>query len=360
MTLRLAITSVLVLIFFPSPSSQLKSEGIWASPTEAIYLASRCGLDPYVFGVRYGDISIAREGWIRIMECPDARVFGKMLEDYRSSTRNLKSENENGISPYPIVAIEAATATLRWCDEFVAKLGLCPWAKQSLSQPGAVRVKIVQHNSDSSLQEFEHSVREAASEFLYVTDRISGAEDTGHLSPVLLQPEIPVPKIEGPPAINPTLAITFVVLAPSERTKDDRLATPTDKASPALSTEFSFYEFYEFVDELESALFDEADDDINPIGDLVTLAGFHPNWEFSGSNSAPINFEKRTPYPTISLVLTESIDAAGEEATERIGRYNEDVLNSIGTTLLAKMFQEKVLLSPNSPSDESDSNVDIV
>jgi len=37
----------------------------------------------------------------------------------------------------------AVEATLRWCSDFVAKLNLCPWAKLSLAEQNAIRVKVV-------------------------------------------------------------------------------------------------------------------------------------------------------------------------------------------------------------------------
>jgi hypothetical protein len=42
-------------------------------------------------------------------------------------------------------------------------------------------------------------------------------------------------------------------------------------------------------------------------------------------------------------VLTEAIDEAGEEATERIAKHNKEVLNSIGSQGLRKLFQKRVL-----------------
>jgi hypothetical protein len=146
-------------------------------------------------------------------------------------------------------------------------------------------------------------------------------------------------KLEGPPAVDTKLAITFVVLAPSE----PKIITSMPNQPPSSSRSLSFPHFHEFINDLESKLFDEADSGISSIGDLVTMAGFHPRWEFYGLQDSPLNYEKRSPYPTVSLVLTEGIDEAGEEATEQIAKHNKNILNSIGTQGLEQLFQNKVL-----------------
>ncbi|KAL3786127.1 hypothetical protein ACHAW5_001215 [Stephanodiscus triporus] len=49
-----------------------------------------------------------------------------------------QSGEASGSSP-PIEAIEAIDSTRRWSENFVRRLGLCPWAGSSLDVPGAIR-----------------------------------------------------------------------------------------------------------------------------------------------------------------------------------------------------------------------------
>jgi len=144
----------------------------------------------------------------------------------------------------------------------------------------------------------------------------------------------------GKKSIDPNVAITFVVAAPNRKN--------------GAESELEFVHFHNFVNDLEQLLFEEADDIVNdsreeiPIGDLVTIAPFHPDWTFAGgfeknnSFQNPLDYEKRTPHPMVSLVRTSAIDAAGEESTRKILKHNEKVLMGLGSHILSEMFREKV------------------
>jgi hypothetical protein len=82
----------------------------------------------------------------------------------------------------------------------------------------------------------------------------------------------------------------------------------------------------------------------------VTLAPFHPDWAFvpdddsdDNSNKA-LDFEKRSPYPTVTLVCRHVIDRAGEAATRQIADHNQEVLISKGFEQLQALYQTKVRL----------------
>mmetsp|Transcript_35849 Transcript_35849/g.52563 ORF Transcript_35849/g.52563 Transcript_35849/m.52563 type:complete len:141 (+) Transcript_35849:1139-1561(+) len=69
----------------------------------------------------------------------------------------------------------------------------------------------------------------------------------------------------------------------------------------------------------------------------------------------PIDYEKRTPYPTISLVRTSAIVAGGDEkATQRIGRHNDDILNDVGLHVLREIFRDSVMRLKKDREDEKD------
>ncbi|GAX12125.1 hypothetical protein FisN_1Hh050 [Fistulifera solaris] len=85
-----------------------------------------------------------------------------------------------------------------------------------------------------------------------------------------------------------------------------------------------FDEFYNRFLDLEDDFFDHD----NPIlRDHITLAPFHPEWMFA-EDEPVLAFEKRSPYPTISIVSAQAIELAGPAATEQIGRNNAKILNS--------------------------------
>mmetsp|Transcript_36280 Transcript_36280/g.54122 ORF Transcript_36280/g.54122 Transcript_36280/m.54122 type:complete len:515 (-) Transcript_36280:7009-8553(-) len=284
--------------------------------------------------------------------------------------------------------------TLSWCLNFVSKLKLCPWANASLSTPNAIRMKIVPESL--ALIELEDILRYSALELLRVTSDATGGEEEGG-------------------RVDPNAAITFVVIAPAA-------ATTTTLSPSFYREEFQFESFLQSVVDIEDRWFDEADEialkkerreakdydeeeggegfDV-PLGDLITMAPFHPHWHFapsslfddddnqeecgrykeegefnnyddgndahSSNNSSmiksgceedeehPIDYEKRTPYPTISLVRTSAIVAGGDEkATQRIGRHNDDILNDVGLHVLREIFRDSVMRLKKDREDEKD------
>ena len=232
----------------------------------------------------------------------------------------------------------AAEATLRWCKDFVAALGLCPWAKLSLTTQNAIRIKTVPQSMGIAV--FEKVIRNSAIEIL----RITGHEgycrndtDNAH-----------TPDGRNFSHIDPNVAITFII------------ALPVDCVGSGIEDlpDFEFAAFHDYVYDLEDRLFDEADaivegvigddDDKHqiPIGDVVTIAPFHPRWKFGGRGEEggdSVAWEKRTPFPTVSLVRSDAIEAAGEESTSRIASHNEEVLKGMGSHALWALFEDNVL-----------------
>jgi len=56
-----------------------------------------------------------------------------------------------------------------------------------------------------------------------------------------------------------------------------------------------------------------------------------------------LNYEKMSPFPTVSLVRTSVIVEAGEEATIRIGQHNKEKLTEYGSQRLGALYRENVL-----------------
>ncbi|KAL3924579.1 MAG: hypothetical protein SGILL_000964 [Bacillariaceae sp.] len=87
----------------------------------------------------------------------------------------------------------------------------------------------------------------------------------------------------------------------------------------------NFPDFVEWFTEMEEE-WDEALDD-------VIIAPFHPDWEFGtdadgeqqGENDA-LSYEKKSPFPLVSLVSTRVVEQAGEAVTSKIATHNHQIL----------------------------------
>lgn len=113
------------------------------------------------------------------------------------------------------------------------------------------------------------------------------------------------------------LAITFVVL-------------------PRLATD-DFLTFRDIIEHIEDHHLFQYD---------VQLAGFHPNWTWAEGDSS-VDFEKRAPHPTISLVRRTAIEGA-EHITEKIATDNQRTLEAIGADRLASKFASACGWAPSS------------
>jgi len=314
-------------------------------------------------------------------------------------SQSAKTTTNDDISPPPppMEALQAIQATHRWADNFVRQLHLCPWAGSSLDKAGAICywALLVDEEDEERvvLNKMEEIVREAGVQLTLATsdDNEEDGEDDNN----------------NGGRIDPSVAISFIVLVPMKRsTKSNNNALP------------DFGSFHEFFIDLEDRLLDECDDywdlidateehdnsknnnksdgdknnknneettnnnnkvpNVNSLGCEITIAAFHPKWQFNGggggSNSqsdgdaAAIDYEKRTPYPTISIVMSSVIDSLLKEredgdgttneddngggdgssalATERIADLNEKTLCAIGVERLKEIFDEEVLGCP--------------
>ena len=168
-------------------------------------------------------------------------------------------------------------------------LELCPWAAASLAAPRAV--KYVEAASCDTPAAALRVIREAAEELLLAD-------------------------------FDASKAITFCIF-PNFALDD-------------------FEAFNDFVIDIEEGVIELGSADFDFDEDEVTVAGFHPNFRFGGEEEAAgINFEKRSPLPTVSLVRTKGIEGEKmEELTAKIGAQNEKTLAELGDGRVAELFRE--------------------
>eukprot|EP00804_Cyclotella_cryptica_P014898 CCRYP_017898-RA/>CCRYP_017898-RA protein AED:0.06 eAED:0.06 QI:0/-1/0/1/-1/1/1/0/333 len=304
------------------------------------------------------------------------------IADYYLSDEQSKSEK----SEYPPnEAIAAIEATHRWASRFVRPLHLCPWAGSSLDTVGAIRywVLSVDEYEGSSGGELgqkwsrmfegvEHIVRAAGRQLELITAENSASCEEGNLSDIE----------NNFKSIDASVAISFVILVPTKSNVSD--ASPLNTWESSMDLLPDFESFHDYFLDLEDRLLDECDafweaidddndnnvtDDQLPDGCKTTIAAFHPRWKFNNEDdlttddskvdvsesASPIDFEKRTPYPTISLVMSSAIDVLVEKdeaqqqnssssvVTERIAALNERTLRKVGLDKLRSMFETEVV-----------------
>jgi len=353
---------------------------LWIDTDEALHLANDMSISLQQFDALYADVVVSHTLKNNHSSKQDTSFSPKMRRinaaDFPSLSNFDKYVPNTGNSNSLLeMANYATSSTIRWCDLFVAELGLCPWAKASINTDHAIRLKILPlEDSDddiSLVEKMEELIRESSKEL----GRLAGYlpwdnVDDGSSENMKEEREL----------IDPNVAITFIIAVPypsSYKSKKEFLDSNEYKnnyvpqMSSMLPSDFKFSNFIDFFNDLDDDFFIEAEDfemnqknhDSNPpLGTFVTLAPFHPLWHFATGASEnddtdylesveskcfkdeSIDFEKRAPFPTISVVLTKAItDAGGELATGRIGEQNEKILGELDVDHLYRMYLSKVI-----------------
>jgi hypothetical protein len=217
----------------------------------------------------------------------------------------------------PETITTAAQQMWNWCIRFVVPHHLCPWAAASVTTPQAISLYMVVVNAVETEQESTSTILTATAIPTTTLSTILNwvAQDfwnATHPSNHHHQHENSTNESD-----KFNSAIAFIVFV---NEKNNDIATYDDDGD-------SFMKFYHQFMQLEEQ---EASD--WEWEDTFTLAPFHPQWRFQ-ENEDVLNFEKKTPFPTISMVYTSVIDRAGEMATQQILERNE-------ATLRQKSFQE--------------------
>jgi hypothetical protein len=289
------------------------------------------GCDAIVTKLNATDGTLQPYKWLRSIDDSSSNEIAALMAAERTSdTSHHPTANP------PEEALAAIEATHRWAANFVRPLHLCPWAGSSLDTRGAIRYWVLL--SDAS------------------NDRSSANNDDvfGAMTSLIRAAGVQLEQITSEPkAIDASVAISFVILVPTNVQSD-------------------FEPFHDFFLDLEDSLLDECDEywendgehhDESTIPDAckITIAAFHPKWKFNNQNdgneiASAIDYEKRTPYPTVSIVMSSAIDALMERdvdskdeensssiVTNRIAATNEKTLCKLGVDKLSEMFEKEVL-----------------
>jgi hypothetical protein len=236
---------------------------------------------------------------------PESTFSNALVYYYHTSTPSSAeaTANKEGIFPFrvsastdPLLVQQAATETWRWCAHFVAAHNLCPWALKSVQTDQAIRIYIV-----DNIEDMEESLQ-TVSERFYADLKAS--------------------------SIDPNAAIAFVVLANSDG-------------------DWSFPDYYDWYLQEEDNWLDDAEEDENSVANHITWAPFHPEYEFQGDDEC-LQVEKRSPYPTVSIVSSAVIDSAGPSVTANIAKNNEEILRKKTASQWQELYDASVRSKPES------------
>jgi hypothetical protein len=298
-----------------------------------------------------------------------------------------------------VSATSAAQHTWNWCKDFVVQLDLCPWAKASVETRDAIQIYIVPPIPPSSSSSSSSSLPTETGTIQSVREqkqrrRTKAMDDTilrqqqrsNILVDVAKRFDERLCQRDGnddtrhgrlPSSTTATIstmekaAIYLVIFLPNKQLVDVNTEDENDSDTNRPGDLLLFDDFYTWFESVE----DEWDID------NVIIAPFHPQWEFAppeygdgddnnddddddettGSTMAPnpqidwtaVQYEKRSPYPTVSLVSARVVDQAGEVVTAKIGRHNQDVLSSYGRRKSTIQQQEDVTTTLSTSSSSS-------
>lgn len=229
------------------------------------------------------------------------------------------TEQDDWKSVSELTLLPAAIRTWNWSKDFVLRLNLCPWAKGSLETPSAMQIFVVPKDQEIS----------------YSTG--SYANDICHsVAQKCLQYCQDYPEMES--------SIIFFVVFQEEDVDAD---CDVDIDDPDRMSAFhgfydqweSFVEFHEWFMDLEDGW--EMDD--------IIVAPFHPHWQFGGDGPSTLDFEKKSPYPTVTFVSTKVVEQAGEGATAQIAQKNEETLGEKSLDDLEEQWDDSSSSSPSMP-----------
>ena len=304
-----------------------------------------------------------------------------------------KKDRNNDNKPFTSNASAFAVVehTWNWCQYFVRKLELCPWAPTSIDTPGAIQFFVVMmdgnsqsissdndNENDGENQICSAIINSVAQIFTDNVMKSTNVEqnhtyDDDDDDDNSKQQQQQLSSLERAAIyfvlfVHDSTTMTTVnedVSGPttgskihSVRTKHN--PTPSDNDDDGENTYENFMTFYEWFMDLEDghtktskvtgksemipSIYDEHPD--------VIVAPFHPRWTFSDTSSSdvggnksnddtdtkidedddetidPIAYEKRSPYPTISIVSARTVEQAGEGVTRKIGIHNEQLLSN--------------------------------
>eukprot|EP00808_Paulinella_micropora_P022719 g18169.t1 len=219
----------------------------------------------------------------------------------------------------------AAEETARWARDFVALLGLCPWAGPALAKPGAVQYHVVKARTADDM---EKAVLEAVRNLVADSSRDPGLAITFVIAPDFLPNDFSqfyewVLRLEDD--VFGTYLWAEVWAEESDQDLEDRLPERAKLLEEILDLALSPLGGLELAEEV--------------LGDKVIAAGFHPKWLWAGEpRDSVMHFDKRAPHPTVSLVHAAAIEGL-EHISARVAADNAEILSRHSFQELTRLLQ---------------------
>ena len=261
----------------------------------------------------------------------EAKEESTIIRRYNNQTL-MFDHNQTPVRAVVIDEDQAAEQTWNWCQHFVVPYNLCPWAAASVqaAATGAIQIYVVPPSLSPSTKLQQN---------LLLFDGMFVEKIIHYVANEFYQ------KLRHQ-QLDPNTAIAFVVVADHGQTID-------------------FGSFYEWFIDLEDRWLEAAEE--GEMEDRITLAPFHPDWHFGANdqddgidnddNNLALNFEKKSPFPTISIVSAEVIDKAGEAATKQIGINNAKLLQSKSAREWEILYDQAVRLPTRNGGQDDATNI---
>lgn len=223
----------------------------------------------------------------------NALVYYQSNDDPKGRSLSFQEKSSQTVP----LQLQAAQETFNWCAHFVVPHNLCPWAAQSVGANQAIRIYVV--NDKDSMTKALTVVSQQFYEDLTTS------------------------------SVDPNTAIAFVVMVTQDSDSQNY---------------WSFQDYYDWYVEQEDDWLDAAEDDEEHTANFVIWAPFHPGFQFEGDDER-LQFEKQSPCPTVSIVSSAVIDAAGPATTALIAKNNQEILRKKTVSQWQELYDASVRLS---------------
>ena len=282
--------------------------------------------------------AVTHSKWRRCCVVQNQNNKNNAANNVNAADDNDYNEDTNNEDTAVALAIRR---TMNWCKDFVVKLDLCPWAKSSIQTKDAIQFFVVvdrsevQANSSLTHNQDVHNkririVHDVARQFqndILHTSSICNEHDEYEHEHEHDHNHDNQTNQSGDIKTLERAAIYFIIFLSNSNNNKIQGSKNNYNGDDENDNSVSFLEFFEWFTDIEDNwVYDGLLDD-------VTIAPFHPDWQFAtdgdDDDNDALNYEKRSPYPIVSFVSTNVVEKAGAIVTESIGENNREILLSI-------------------------------